>query len=184
MAGGATGFYPFIYEWNGTCVAHAVPANRSKTLQEICQSKDIAHCSADASALHQKFIDAASSGGAWVRYDWTNNRDVQPLSKLSYVFSVYKFKRRFYVGVGTNLVMAPEDCDERDSHFSNASTLFTHPKNCVAKSMLRYAGHALAMLFASDDPTDTSSWLHAVGEGLDPSGRVSLAAGPFPSFTD
>jgi len=75
--GAQQNLYGFIFDCDGVCVAHG--ASRSfvgKTLGQILELTENTQLNADD--LLARFIDAATSGGGWVRYPWRNAAD-EPL---------------------------------------------------------------------------------------------------------
>ena len=75
-----TGFYSFIFDYNGTNVAHVSKESRGKSLRQICERNGLEHCRSEegAATLLDRFTRKASDGGGWVRYDSSNNKAVKP----------------------------------------------------------------------------------------------------------
>ncbi|KAL3933168.1 MAG: hypothetical protein SGPRY_000403 [Prymnesium sp.] len=79
--------YPFIYDFNGTCVAHGANPER-------------VHRAEISDDLHKSFIEKATNGGGWLRYNWKNNEDETIYPKVAYVTHIHVDGHDFYVGVG------------------------------------------------------------------------------------
>jgi hypothetical protein len=97
------GFYPFLYDFNGTCVAHYLPGVVGRTLWEIVTTQPaLAGGSVDGRMLHELFVAAAQQGGGWVAYEWISMATLPQLieSKLSYVVQINRGGRSYYLGVG------------------------------------------------------------------------------------
>ena len=99
-------FYPFVYDFNQTCVAHGLVEDFvGMSLSAIFRFNGIP---LDADLLHNKFRTAAEQGGGWVLYDWLipgqANSDFQ---KISYIFRMNIDGRDYYGGVGFNHQQAP-----------------------------------------------------------------------------
>jgi cytochrome c len=82
--------YPFIYDLNGTCVAHgARPALIGKSLIDL---KD-----QDGKYLIREMLDIANgSGSGWVDYKWPNPLTNKIEDKTSYIEKM----GNYFVGVG------------------------------------------------------------------------------------
>jgi len=68
----STGFYAFVFDYEGSCVAHGADRQSvGKTLPQMMRSRRMTE--GGSAELHQKFKDAAERGGDWVTYPWRNS---------------------------------------------------------------------------------------------------------------
>ena len=104
------GFYPFVFDGNGTNVAHGDnPDWVGLSLREIFIEVGVGF--SDAEALHVRFSQAAESGGGWVQYLWSDQQDeehggVTINSKMAYVAMLTS---DHYLGVGYENQRLPPD---------------------------------------------------------------------------
>lgn len=102
----ATGFYVFIYEFDGPCVSHGKNRNfEGKNLTEILQFINNPHV--DGEYLHTNFVNAAKTGGDWVSYPWKNNANSPAYQKIAYEIKFTKWGKDYYAGVGYNEILYP-----------------------------------------------------------------------------
>jgi hypothetical protein len=79
------GFYPFVYAFDGTCVAHgANSALLGRTLPDIIAGVARLRDVVDGVQLHESFMQAALGGGGWASYYWTNSDSAPAYLKVSY----------------------------------------------------------------------------------------------------
>jgi signal transduction histidine kinase len=98
--------YAFMFDFNGTCVAHAVKEFVGLTGTEMFEVLGID--SVDGLDLHNRFKKAAQLGGGFVLYDWSDAKTPNDMyQKVSYIFSLTRDGRSYYGGVGFNHERAP-----------------------------------------------------------------------------
>ena len=129
-----TGFYPFVFEKETSkCAAHG--ANRplvGMTLEQIFDFLNIGF--SDAPALHSRFVDAASRGGDWVQYLWSDGGSTN--SKLAFVTSFTSpILSAYYIGVGYEDIQLPPDlpCSQDFDSFCS----ITNVRSLLGKAQFR-----------------------------------------------
>lgn len=96
------GFYAFIYDYAGPCVAHGARSDFvGLTLPEIVT---LVSNPSDGQATDDALQAGAEASGGWVTYDWTNSADTTPYKKIAYVTGFSKGGSDYYVGIGFNNV--------------------------------------------------------------------------------
>jgi len=148
--GDGDAFYSFVYDFNGTCVAHAANGGLvGRTLWGIiahvninsgCDSDDL-NCGTtlvDGWQLNEDFKNAAAGGGGWVQYTWRSNMVDPAIEKVAYLVKISKYGRSFYAGVGyNNVVWNPESAEVCDSSFAGT---------CAEDGVLAMVGHLTAVI--------------------------------------
>ena len=129
-----TGFYPFVFEKETSkCVAHGSnPALVGKTLEQIFAFLNIGF--SDAPALHSRFVDAASRGGDWVQYLWSDCGSTN--SKLAFVTNLTSpVLKNYYLGVGYEDAQLPPDlpCSQDFDSFCS----ITNVRSLLGKAQFR-----------------------------------------------
>ena len=77
--------YPFVYDFNGTCVAHGADKTYvGRKLWDIINGIAALSRVVNGRDLHTHFVAAASGEGHWVSYDWRSGTDAAVYQKLSY----------------------------------------------------------------------------------------------------
>ena len=98
-------YYPFVYTFDGYCVAHRNTSFVNLTLEEVL--KEVLGGSSsvyvDADALNAEFREKALNGGGWVLYTWPNLNEY----KLSYISQLTLDNQFYYVGVGFTYKQPP-----------------------------------------------------------------------------
>lgn len=126
-----TGFYPFVFDrTTKLCAAHGADQSLvGKDLQQIFSSNNLGY--SDADALYARFEAAASAGGGWVQYLWSDGGSTN--SKLAYVTSFNStLLGNFMVGVGYEEAQLPPDLPCSDKFDSFCST--TNVRSLVGKA--------------------------------------------------
>ena len=140
------GFYPFIYQVNGTNVAHgANPSNVGRTLPDIIAGVEALRVTIDGVALNSEFAQAAYAGGGWVGYLWRNpgsDLSAQPYTKIAFVTGVRRLGVTYYIGVGFNHQQLPA---KRGPHCATCLQDFNYP--CAWANAQSLVGHVQSMLF-------------------------------------
>ncbi|KAL3902518.1 MAG: hypothetical protein SGPRY_012038, partial [Prymnesium sp.] len=80
--------YAFIYDFNGTCVAHGANPERVPNAAQLSRE------------LNDRFVEKAKLGGGWIAYMWKNEEDELNYTKIAYVTHIHVDGSDFYVGVG------------------------------------------------------------------------------------
>jgi hypothetical protein len=143
--GSDSGFYPFVFDFDGNSVAHgANPALIGHTLQDIISDSPLDGL-VDGEDLHEAFVGAAEKGGGWVAYWWRNAVHEEPYVKLALLVGVWIFGRHYYVGAGFNHVMSPL---LTGPHCAECMQDFNYP--CAWANTLALAGHTQSLLFMSN----------------------------------
>ena len=96
------GFYPFVFDRKtSVCLAHGgTPTIVGLSLEDILQQMELEFSS--GTALHERFVHAADSGGGWVQYVWKQDNVIG--NKVAYVSDV---AGRYILGVGYDHVQLP-----------------------------------------------------------------------------
>jgi len=126
----ATGFYPFVFDNTSLCVAHgANPSLVGLFMEEIFDLKGLEF--SNVTALHDRFVQAASKGGDWVRYLWADGGQVN--SKLSFVTALGDDGH--YIGVGYQDEQLPPDvpCSDQTDGWCS----MTNVQSLVGKAQFR-----------------------------------------------
>mmetsp|Transcript_33088 Transcript_33088/g.61143 ORF Transcript_33088/g.61143 Transcript_33088/m.61143 type:complete len:822 (+) Transcript_33088:71-2536(+) len=96
----STGFYPFVFNFDGTCMAHGSHSGSvGLTLSQMVAMRNIEGVPPD---LHDQFKAAAEKGGEWVTYPWkdTPGAESELKTKYSFVLPATHNNIKYYVGVG------------------------------------------------------------------------------------
>lgn len=126
------GFYPFVFDRvTAACVAHGSnPSLVGESLDSIFTTMGIGFSS--ATALHNRFVQAATDEGDWVQYIWRDNEDSPIVNKVAFVTNVTD---RYYLGVGYNHEQLPPDLPCSDKFDSWCS--INNVRSLVGKAQLR-----------------------------------------------
>ena len=140
---GAPGFYPFIYKLDSTCVAHgANPTNVGRRLPDIIAGVPRLANLAGLANLNGEFVSAASQGGGWVGYNWTNSATEPSYLKIAYIVGVRRFGTAYYIGVGFNHEEEPR---AQGPHCEACRQDYNYP--CAWANVLGLVGHAQSLMF-------------------------------------
>ena len=99
-----SGFYGFVFSYEGTCAAHGGDAsNVGKTLGEIMAAQRGAPCADAAEALRRRFVQAAEAGGGFVEYAWGARGTLKGAYVIRVTDGPLSSRGRFFAGVGFHL---------------------------------------------------------------------------------
>ena len=167
------GFYNFVYDYNGTAVAHGwLPHLIGRNLTDIVAGFRGGELLTlpnwqgwDGWRLHTDFVRAASAGGGWVRYPWVSDaRGV--FEKLAYVVEITRRGgRKYYVGVGLADYDYGQEADGGQCVRCRDEWTAQCPESCAVAA----AGSVLAGLITAKSPealSEATSHLHVRPEGI------------------
>lgn len=147
-------FYPFIYTFNGTCIAHGWnSANLGRRLQDIVNASTQLRGLQDGTVLHETFAQSAAEGGGWAGYWWRNSEGEDPYLKIALVSGVSHFGEHYYLGVGFTHVQSP--CAD-GPHCATCKQNYNYP--CAWANAKGLIGHAHSLLFMSNRHTATEAF--------------------------
>ena len=99
-----SGFYGFVFSYEGTCAAHGGDAsNVGKTLGEIMAAQRGAPCADAAEALRRRFVQAAEAGGGFVEYAWGARGTLKGAYVIRVTDGPLSSRGRYSAGVGFHL---------------------------------------------------------------------------------
>ena len=99
-----SGFYGFVFSYEGTCAAHGGDAsNVGKTLGEIMAAQRGEACADAAEALRRRFVQAAEAGGGFVEYAWGARGTLKGAYVIRVTDGPLSSRGRFFAGVGFHL---------------------------------------------------------------------------------
>ena len=168
---GSPGFYPFVYTLESTCVAHgANPTLVGRTLPDIIAGVPRLAALPSLATLNAEFVDAATVGGGWVGYNWTNSIDQPPYLKIAYIVGVRRFGVAYYIGVGFNHEQEPL---VRGPHCERCRQDYNYP--CAWANVLGLVGHAQSLMFIDNVFSLTKAFEKITNEASYGGGGSSLA---------
>lgn len=98
--------YTFMFDFNGTCVAHGGnPDFIGMHTADIFHAVGVT--TVDDTETHNLFREAAEAGGGYVLYDFSVPGEPDYFQKMSYIFQLTLEGRSYYGGVGFNHERAP-----------------------------------------------------------------------------
>ena len=99
-----SGFYGFVFSYEGTCAAHGGDAsNVGKTLGEIMAAQRGEACADAAEALRRRFVQAAEAGGGFVEYAWGARGTLKGAYVIRVTDGPLSSRGRYFAGVGFHL---------------------------------------------------------------------------------
>jgi len=156
-----TGFYPFVFDTEGMLAANGgAPELAGYNLDDVFNIRGVGFTAVDA--LIDRMFRAASKGGGWVRYMWSDEGEegeemiVQPRNKVAYVVGL--LDERYVLGVGYENRQFPPDLPctaEYDSWCSitNVRSLIGKAQTLVtqAESIPQFENAVYELSFNADE---------------------------------
>ena len=159
-------FYPFIFTFNGTCIAHGWnSANLGRRLQDIVNASTQLRGLQDGTVLHETFAQSAAEGGGWAGYWWRNSEGEDPYLKIALVSGVSHFGEHYYLGVGFTHVQSPL---ADGPHCAACKQNYNYP--CAWANAKGLIGHCQSLIFMSnrhsvEEAFQLLSWNSSYGGG-------------------
>jgi signal transduction histidine kinase len=142
------GFYIFMYNYDGSLKAHAVPGLHDEfgsALADIFVENKLG-TRKEGEDLHEAFIQAAEGNG-WVSYIWRDSLTTDPYIKVAKLVKVEFEDDAFYVGAGFNFATDDLPTGPLGEACTAASNL-----PCAFSTAFQLSSHALVFAISSTKP--------------------------------